>query len=98
MSDEKKLVDDFQEGVTAYNLQEKLLLDKSFIQIKADLMIAFEQTGFKDNDERTEVWRKMQTVAWLEQSLTDITNNGKIAEQELKTRGFFDRFKRKTKG
>lgn len=98
MSEEKKLVDDFQEGVTAYNLQEKLLLDKSFIKIKADLMIAFEDTGFKDDDERREVWRKMQTVAWLEQSLTEITNNGKIAEQELKTRGFFERLKRKTKG
>ena len=92
--DNNKLVEQYQEGVTAYNLQEKLLIDKCFIQIKAELMIAFEKTGYKDNDDRTEVWRKMQTVAWLEQSLTDIVNNGKIAENELQRRGFFSKFKR----
>lgn len=95
MSEEKKLSDEYVSGITAYTLQEKLLLEKSFIQIKADLMISFEKTGFRDDEERREVWRKMQTVAWLEQSLTDIVNNGKIAEQELKSRGFFERFKRK---
>lgn len=93
--EEEKLVSQYQEGITAYNLQEKLLIDKCFVQLKAELMIRFEQTGYKDTEDRTEIWRKMQTIAWLEQCLTDIANSGKIAEDELQRRGFFSKFKRK---
>ena len=97
MSDkEKQLLDIYEDGRNAYTYQEKLIAEKAFIQMKADLMFKFESTGFKDDDERREVWRKLQTIAWLDQALTEIVNNGKIAETELKG---FEKFKQKfTKG
>ena len=52
--------------------------------MKADLMMKFEETGYKDDDERREVWRKLQTIAWFDNNLTEIINNGKMAEEELK--------------
>lgn len=93
---EKKLVEAYEDGRNAYSYQEKLIAEKAFVQMKADLMFKFESTGYKDDDERREVWRKLQTIAWLDQTLTEIVNNGKIAEQELSR---FDKLKRKfTKG
>lgn len=93
--EDKKLIDDFESGRNAYTYLEKMQAELAFIQIKADLMMKFEDTGYKDDEDRREIWRKLQTVAWLEQSLTEIVNSGKMAEQELKRKGFFDKFKRK---
>ena len=84
--DQKQLEKDYVDGIAAYTLDEKMQLNSSFIQMKAELVLKFENTGYKDDDDRREVWRKLQTVAWLEQCLTQIVNNGKIAEVEL--RGF----------
>ena len=81
---EKKLTEDFVNGQDAYTLNEKVQAEKAFIQMKAELMLKFENTGFNDDDERREVWRKMQTIAWLEQTLNEIINTGKIAQEELK--------------
>lgn len=82
--EEDKLVQDFENGKTAYSLKEKLLKDTAIIQMKADLMQKFETTGFKEDDERREIWRKQQVIAWFDDILTQIINNGTIAEAELK--------------
>ena len=81
---EKKLTEDFVNGQNAYTLNEKVQAEKAFIQMKAELMLKFESTGFKDDEDRREIWRKMQTIAWLEQTLNEIINTGKIAQEELK--------------
>jgi hypothetical protein len=80
----KDLEREYDEGISAYTLKEKLQVNASFIQMKAELVLKFEGTGYKDDDDRREVWRKLQTVAWLEQCLNNIVDNGKIAEVELK--------------
>ena len=84
METEADLKKMYNAGITSYTLQEKMQKEAAFIQMKADLMLKFEETGFKDDDERREVWRKLQTIAWFDNSLTEIINNGKIAEEELK--------------
>jgi hypothetical protein len=93
--EETALVNTYNDGRSAYTYLEKIQAESAFIQMKADLMFKFENTGFKDDDERREIWRKMQTVAWLEQSLQNIVDNGKIAEVELKG---FAKIKQKLKG
>lgn len=90
MSDNEQLIDAFDNGRNAYTLQEKLITEQAFVEMKAELMFKFENTGFKDDDERREVWRKLQTIAWFDGILTEIVNNGKIAEKELKG---FEKFK-----
>lgn len=84
--DEQKaaLTSIYAEGKTAFTLQEKLLKDRCFMEMRADLMSKFEQTTFKEEEERTEIWRKMQVIAWLDDKLTQLVNDGKIAEDELK--------------
>lgn len=81
---EEKLVEDYQNGLTAYSLQEKVLKDAAIIQMKAALIEKFEATSYKDDKDRTEIWRKMQVIKWFDDILTEIVNDGKIAEQELK--------------
>ena len=93
--EQEQLTEDYNNGRDAYTYQEKMQAEAAFIQMKAELMLKFESTGYKDDDDRREVWRKLQTVAWLEQSLTEIVNNGKIAEVELSR---FAQFKRKITG
>ena len=80
----KDLERDYDEGMTAYTVKEKLLLESCYVQMKAELVLKFEGTGYKDDDDRREVWRKLQTVSWLEQCLCNMIDNGKIAEVELK--------------
>jgi hypothetical protein len=94
--DRKDLERQFIDGSSAYTLNEKLQAEKAFTQLKADLMLKFESTSFKEDDERREIWRKMQTIAWFERTLNEIVVNGKIAEQELK--GFAKIKQKFTKG
>jgi hypothetical protein len=87
MKDEERqarLVQEYEEGRTAYTLKEKALKDKCFLEMRADLMLKFQQTTFREDDVRTEIWRKMQAIEWLDGKLTDLINNGTIAEDDLK--------------
>lgn len=93
-SEKQAIEQEFKDGCNAYTFLEKMQAEKAFIQMKAELMLKFETTGYKDDDDRREIWRKLQTVAWLEQSLTEVINNGKIAEKDLGFKGFFNKFKR----
>ena len=79
-----KLVQELESGKTAYSLREKLLAEQAFIEMKAGLISKFEQTEYRDDSDRTEIWRKMQVIAWFDDILTQIMNNGKIAQEELK--------------
>lgn len=95
MDKKDKLEQLYKDGRDAYTLQEKMQAEKAFIQMKANLMLRFENTGFKDDEERREVWREMQILAKFEQSLNEIINTGKIAQEELKG---FAKLKQKLKG
>ena len=50
----KDLERDYDEGMTAYTVKEKLLLESSYVQMKAELVLKFEGTGYKDDDDRRE--------------------------------------------
>ena len=93
--EEKILEDAYKNGCASYTAIEKLQLTTAFMEMRADLMESFVSSQFAENDVRTEAWRKMQTIAWLERCLTDIVDNGKIAEVELKG---FAKFKQKLTG
>lgn len=90
-----ELVSEYQDGQTAYNLKEKMLKDAVFMRMRAELVSKFTETSYKEESERTEIWRKMQVVEWFDGILTQITNDGKLAEEELSR---FDRFKNYVRG
>lgn len=85
----------FKDGKLAYSLQEKLLKDRLIVRMKAELFEKFQATGFNEESERTEIWRKMQVVGWFDDLLTQIVNDGKMAEEDLKG---FDKIKQFFKG
>ena len=82
--EESKFEDMYKDGCSAYTALEKTQINRSFLEMRTELMESFVSSRFEESEVRTEAWRKMQTIAWLERCLTDITNNGKIAEVELK--------------
>lgn len=85
------LVDEMQQGRDAYTLKEKLMKESLFIEMRAELMRRFEKTSFKEKEEREEIWRKMHTIAWFDNNLTQLIDNGRLAEDELSS---FDKVKR----
>lgn len=72
-----------QDKIKANNAQ--LLLDNPMYQeaitaIKADCFEKFQRTKFKEKDERDELWRKLQTIDWFEQTLRRYVTTGKMHE------------------
>lgn len=51
--------------------------------IKAELLGAFEQTKFKDVDDREEIWRKLQSINSITQRMERIVRDGAQAERTL---------------
>lgn len=51
--------------------------------LKAEYFMAFEQTKFKDDDVRAEVWRKMQALTAIEQDMQRIISEGRRASETL---------------
>jgi len=93
--DEQKIVDEYTEGESAFSLREKLISNQAFIEMRAELINKFENTTYDQANDRTEIWRKMQVIAWFDGILTEIIQTGKIAEEELKG---FSKFKSILKG
>ena len=69
---------------------ERTNFHESFKLIKATLMGQYEQTKFNQNDERTEIWRKLQSLEWVKKELTEVIVTGEMSQKTL-----LDRLKKK---
>lgn len=63
------------------------IYQEAFVMIRASLMEQFQKTKFKENDERNEIWRKMQTVEWVEKHFRQVMQSGQISKATLAQRG-----------
>ncbi len=70
-------------GVLARQVLDNEIYREAFGVLRAQLIDGFTQTKFKDSDERDEIWRKMQTVDYIEGHLKEVMETGKIAEATL---------------
>lgn len=52
-------------------------------QIRASLFNEFCNTKFKDSDERDEIWRKLQSLEFIENSIERVVRDGKLAHKTL---------------
>lgn len=70
-----------QEKIRANEAQQLLdnrMLKEALTAIRADCFEKFQKTKFKENAERDELWRKLQTIDWFETHLTRIVTTGKM--------------------
>ena len=63
------------------------IYQEAFVMIRASLMEQFQKTKFKENDERNEIWRKMQTVEWVERHFKQVMSSGSVAQATIAQRG-----------
>ena len=66
---------------------EKFLNNQQYVKakliVRAELFRQFEATKFKESDERDEIWRKIQSLEWIERSMNKVVRDGKLAEKTL---------------
>lgn len=85
MNDEQKAQyeSEYKRGQEAKQLLSNPLFKQSFHILQAHNYAAFEATGFKDKEERDEIWRTLKNLQRVEAQLTQIINTGKLAETSL---------------
>jgi hypothetical protein len=88
MTDDEKnrLEEQISKGLNAEAVLKNPEFIKAMTSIRGELILHFERTTFKQDDERAEIWRKMQVVEWLEGALTRSLTHGEIAKKTLAQR------------
>ncbi len=67
----------------ANQVKENPIYKEAFTMFRAQLMEGFTNTKFKDSAERDEIWRKMQTIQYVQDYLEDVMDTGKLANHTL---------------
>jgi hypothetical protein len=70
-------------GRLAREVLENCVYKEAYVMLRAKLFEEFKKTKFRDNDERDEIWRKLQVVDYIEDSLAKVMQSGKVAEATL---------------
>lgn len=83
MKDRQELV----RGQQADDVLNNPIYQEAFVMIRARLVEEFSKTKFKQADERDEIWRKMQTVDWVEQHFKNVMQSGRVAKATIAQRG-----------
>ena len=83
---ELQLKEEKQRGANAKMVLGNKEYQNAFLLIRAKMLSDLENTSFKESAERDEIWRKMQTLRWLEATLEQVISDGKLAEHSLASR------------
>lgn len=90
MNQQEKASKEMQRGEDARQILDSPLYQEALIAIRGELMHKFEQTKFKQGEEREEIWRQIQTVKRFESYFQQVLETGKLGRQTL---GLLDKFK-----
>ena len=80
---ELHLEENIKRAKEAETILNNALFLEALTAIRAELYENFTKTKFKDDEERKEIWRKQQSIDWLEKYFVNISNTGKLSMQEL---------------
>ena len=83
-TDEINLNNEVNRGELARQVTDNPVYREAFIMMNAQLMSDFQDTKFKQQDERDEIWRKMQTLNRFESFFEQLMENGKFADATLR--------------
>ena len=88
---EKRATEEVSRGRLAEQVISNPIFREAFVIIRADLMLKFEQSTFKQADERDEIWRRLNNLNKLEQLIKEVMLTGEMGK---KTLSLLDKFKR----
>lgn len=83
MTEEDKLKTRIAAANEAESFLNHRLYTNAKIAIRAELVRQFEKTNYTQSDERDEIWRKMQSLDWIERTMSKVVRDGKVAEKTL---------------
>lgn len=83
MTDNAKLQIDASRGVEAEAILNNPIFQEAMVAMRGEILNLFEQTKFKDTEERNELWRKLRTAGWFESYLKRVMQTGQLAEKSL---------------
>lgn len=75
--------EEINRGERAKQVLENELYKEAFAKLREQLIQGFEQTNFKQSDERDEIWRKLQSANFVQDYLEEVMETGKIARETL---------------
>lgn len=74
------------EGKNAEDFIQNPRYQKAKTVIRANLFRQFEKTGYKDSEDRDEIWRKLQALKFIENNLEKAIRDGEMAQKSLLAR------------
>ena len=83
LSPEDRALEEVRRGELGQQVLNNELFKEYMITARGDLLLAMENTKFKESEERDEIWRKLQTLNKLEQHFTRAMQTGIMGSQEL---------------
>jgi len=94
MSDEQQLFAEQERGRRASALLSDPLLSEAFDCVRRAYVEAFEASGHRQDDERKEIWRLLQTVRKVREHIETVAQTGRLADLQLQEKrrrcwGFF---------
>ncbi len=84
MSDEHKLIRDASQGTRAKELLENEELKSAFATLERQYIEGWLGSGPRDTEGRERLFSHVQNLRKLQQHLSTVLSNGKLAEQELR--------------
>ncbi len=80
---EAKLKEAAKRGQDAERVLKNPIYNEAYLVIKADQISKFESTKYDQQNERDEIWRKLQALNWVQQEMERIMRNGEVAQKTL---------------
>lgn len=83
MAEEHKLLRDTDRALKARDLLENEFFNEALVNIKAELMLAWETTPARDTDGRERCWTAVQQLGRLKGYFETMIRDGKLAQVQL---------------
>ena len=83
MSEIDQSMQERSRGQLAAQIVESDTYQTAWIAIRAQILSDFARTKFKEDDVRSELWRKLQNLDRLEAQFASAMTTGKVAAQKI---------------
>ena len=79
----QKANEDIQRAELARQVLDNPLFRESFTLFRDACMARFRKTKFEETSERDEIWRKLQTLDFVENNLVSLIETGEFARETI---------------
>jgi len=79
----RKANEDIKRAELARQVIDNPVFQESFTLFKVNCFDRFTKTKFDNVEEREEIWRKLQTLEFVESNLKNLIENGEFARETL---------------